>query len=78
MPFYFVLKITTVHELDNKKNYSKNKYLLQINEENNKIMNKIELNDVDMFNDSIYLNNKIILCFVKLYKGNEMRIIELH
>jgi hypothetical protein len=69
---------TTAFELDNNNNYSKNKYLLQINKENNKIMNKIELNDIDMFYDSIYLNNKIILCFVNLDKGNEMRIIEFH
>jgi hypothetical protein len=67
---------TTAHKLDNNMKFSKNKYLFQINKETNKIMNKIELNDIEIFCDALFFNNKIILCFKNRNNVNEMRIIE--
>jgi hypothetical protein len=76
---------TTAHELDHRNTWSNNKYLFQINKENNKIMNKIELNDIDFYDlqGALFLNNKIILCFknrnnVFDIKENEMTIIEFY
>jgi hypothetical protein len=68
---------TTAHELDNNKIYSENSYIFKINKENNQIINKIELNDIEFFIDILYLNNKIILCGVN-YNWNEIRIIEFY
>jgi hypothetical protein len=67
---------TTAHELDHKNTWSNNKYLFQINKENNQITNKIQLN-ISGFYDALYLNNKMILSGVNS-TDNEMRILEFH
>jgi hypothetical protein len=68
---------TTANELYNNKIWSRYRYLFQIDQENNQLINKIELNDIEYFYDGLYLNDKIILCGVN-YNGNEMRIIEFY
>ena len=68
---------TTVNKLYNNKIWSRYRYLFQIDQENNQLINKIELNDIEYFYDGLYLNDKIILCGVN-YNGNEMRIIEFY
>jgi hypothetical protein len=69
---------TIAHELDNNKVWSKNRYLFQINKENNQIVKKIELIDIEFFSDALYLNNKIIVCGVNKFNWNELRIIEFY
>jgi hypothetical protein len=66
---------TIAHDLDDKKIWSRNRYLFQINKENTQIINKTELNGIEYFYDIIHLNDKIILCGVN-YNGNETRMIE--
>jgi hypothetical protein len=67
---------TLAFELDNYNYWSKNKYLFQINKENNQITNKIQLS-ISGFYDALYLNNKMILSGVNS-TDNEMRILEFH
>ena len=66
---------TIAHELDNNSIWSKNLFLFQINKENKQITKKIELVDINLFWDAIYLNNKVIISGVN-DKDNEIRTIE--
>ena len=67
---------TIAYELDkNNRILSKNRFLFIISSTSYQIKQKIELNDVDSFNDSLYLNNQLILCRVN-DKKNTIRIIE--
>ena len=68
---------TIAHELDDNSIWSENYFLFQINKENKQITKKIELKDINNFRDAIYLNNKVILCWVN-GKDNEIRTIEFH
>ena len=68
---------TIAWELDKKGHYSINRFLFVINSMNNHIIRKIELNDLDLFSDVLYLNNRIIVCGVN-DKDNELRLIEFN
>ncbi len=69
---------TIAHELDNNKNWSKNRYLFKVNKENNQIITKVELKEIEFFSDALYLNNKIIVCGVNKFNWNELRNIEFY
>ena len=67
---------TTAYELDkNNGTWSKNTFLFIIDSTSYQIKQKIELNDVDTFVGALYLNNKLILCYVNDI-CNEIRIID--
>ncbi len=68
---------TLAYKFDKNGYYSKNRFLFVISLADNQIIRKIELNELDLFTDALYLNNKIIVCGVN-DEDNVLRLIDFN